>query len=152
VRAALAAAATLLQVVSSADPGRDVCADSADQTETTSPASITEWFLNWYPQTQTEAVRPLECICEAGELLFVPRGPSSSFPPSRFPSPPLASLGAMSRARLSSACPLSHGLASLSLLVYQCPSSSFPPSRFQERSPCREYKRVRGMIHVISTF
>eukprot|EP00802_Teleaulax_amphioxeia_P005967 Tamp_05971.p1 GENE.Tamp_05971~~Tamp_05971.p1 ORF type:complete len:538 (+),score=107.72 Tamp_05971:33-1616(+) len=47
---------------------------SADETETTSPASITEWFLNWYPQTQTEAVRPLECICEAGELLFVPRG------------------------------------------------------------------------------
>jgi hypothetical protein len=115
VRAALAAAATLLQVVSSADHGRDVCADSADQTETTSPASITEWFLNWYPQTQTEAVRPLECICEAGELLFVPRGLSSSFPPSRFPAPPLASLGAMSRARLSSVCPLFHGLALLSL-------------------------------------
>ena len=47
---------------------------SEDGAETTSSASITEWFLNWYPQTQTEAVRPLECVCEAGELLFVPRG------------------------------------------------------------------------------
>eukprot|EP00277_Geminigera_cryophila_P016800 CAMPEP_0179442882 /NCGR_PEP_ID=MMETSP0799-20121207/26355_1 /TAXON_ID=46947 /ORGANISM="Geminigera cryophila, Strain CCMP2564" /LENGTH=494 /DNA_ID=CAMNT_0021228423 /DNA_START=21 /DNA_END=1505 /DNA_ORIENTATION=- len=47
---------------------------SEDGSTTTSNASITEWFLNWYPQTQTEAVRPLECVQEAGELIFVPRG------------------------------------------------------------------------------
>ena len=122
-----------------------MCADSADQTETTSPASITEWFLNWYPQTQTEAVRPLECICEAGELLFVPRGPSSSFPPSCFPLLPWHP----SAHCLVRAYPLSHGLASLSLCVCQCAPSDVCRAQAQ---PCRESKRVRGMIHVISTF
>jgi len=47
---------------------------SEDGSTTTSNASITEWFLNWYPQTHTETVRPLECVQEAGELIFVPRG------------------------------------------------------------------------------
>jgi hypothetical protein len=47
-----------------------------DGSEVTSPVSITEWYLNYYSQLHEDpdAYKPIEAICKAGEILFVPRG------------------------------------------------------------------------------
>eukprot|EP00271_Cylindrocystis_brebissonii_P008456 TRINITY_DN22779_c0_g1_i2.p1 TRINITY_DN22779_c0_g1~~TRINITY_DN22779_c0_g1_i2.p1 ORF type:complete len:484 (+),score=84.20 TRINITY_DN22779_c0_g1_i2:256-1707(+) len=48
---------------------------SPDGADVATSVSITEWFMNFYGQTQQEgAVRPVEGICRAGEVLFVPHG------------------------------------------------------------------------------
>ena len=47
---------------------------SEDGAEVTSPISITEWFINFYHRMSESSVKPLECICEAGEVIFVPSG------------------------------------------------------------------------------
>lgn len=52
-------------------PGVHASDDGAD---VACPVSLIEWFLNFYKETQTGSVQPLEGICRAGEVLFVPRG------------------------------------------------------------------------------
>ncbi|TPX35500.1 hypothetical protein SmJEL517_g02176 [Synchytrium microbalum] len=48
---------------------------SEDGSEVTSPLSVTEWFVNFYSrQNDTSAVKPIECVCRAGEVIFVPYG------------------------------------------------------------------------------
>ncbi|CAG8546309.1 6878_t:CDS:2 [Funneliformis caledonium] len=47
---------------------------SDDEAEVTSPVSIMEWHLNFYKETQKPNLRPLEVICKAGEIIFVPNG------------------------------------------------------------------------------
>ncbi|KAG2562736.1 F-box protein At5g06550-like [Panicum virgatum] len=47
---------------------------SADGAEVTSPVSIMEWFMNFYGACKTWEKRPIECICRAGEVVFVPNG------------------------------------------------------------------------------
>jgi hypothetical protein len=38
------------------------------------PLSLVEWFQDFYAEAQAGAVRPVEGVVRAGELLFVPRG------------------------------------------------------------------------------
>lgn len=33
-----------------------------------------EWYLNYYKETQKLKIKPLEGICRAGEIIFVPNG------------------------------------------------------------------------------
>ncbi|CAG8554871.1 18934_t:CDS:2 [Dentiscutata erythropus] len=47
---------------------------SADEAEVTSPVSLMEWHFNYYKATQKSKIQPLEGICRAGELIFVPNG------------------------------------------------------------------------------
>ncbi|XP_057805276.1 arginine-specific demethylase JMJ22 [Salvia miltiorrhiza] len=47
---------------------------SPDGAEVACPVSIIEWFMNFYNATKTWAKRPVECICKAGEVIFVPNG------------------------------------------------------------------------------
>ncbi|KAJ1477758.1 hypothetical protein T484DRAFT_1820114 [Baffinella frigidus] len=47
---------------------------SEDGSEVQAPVSIAEWFLNYYPSTRDGKVKPVECVCEAGELIYVPHG------------------------------------------------------------------------------
>ncbi|KAJ3092958.1 hypothetical protein HDU96_002568 [Phlyctochytrium bullatum] len=47
---------------------------SEDGSEVTSPVSLAEWFLNHYHEIASSPVKPIECICRAGDLIFVPRG------------------------------------------------------------------------------
>jgi hypothetical protein len=47
---------------------------SADGAEVTSPVSIMEWFMNFYSACKTWEKRPIECVCRAGEVVFVPNG------------------------------------------------------------------------------
>ncbi|RIA98447.1 hypothetical protein C1645_685850 [Glomus cerebriforme] len=47
---------------------------SADEAEVTSPVSIMEWYLSFYKETQKSKSRPLEGVCKAGEVIFVPNG------------------------------------------------------------------------------
>lgn len=47
---------------------------SADGAEVTSPVSIMEWFMNFYGACRTWEKRPVECVCRAGEIVFVPNG------------------------------------------------------------------------------
>lgn len=47
---------------------------SGDEGDVTAPISITEWFLNFYDRQQILALGGMECICEEGELMFVPMG------------------------------------------------------------------------------
>jgi oxalate decarboxylase/phosphoglucose isomerase-like protein (cupin superfamily) len=52
--------------------------DLSEVTHTT--MSLAEWFMNHYPEVRASlvsgegGVRPVECVCEAGEMVFVPRG------------------------------------------------------------------------------
>jgi quercetin dioxygenase-like cupin family protein len=39
-----------------------------------SPVSIIEWFMNFYGATNSWKKRPIEWICKAGEVIFVPNG------------------------------------------------------------------------------
>ena len=47
---------------------------SDDGADVACPVSLIEWFLNFYKETRKGPVQPLEGICRAGEVLFVPRG------------------------------------------------------------------------------
>jgi hypothetical protein len=54
-------------------PGVYPCDDGS---EVTVPLSVMEWFMNHYDEAAEGAAgcTPLETICEAGEVMFVPRG------------------------------------------------------------------------------
>ncbi|KAI8813943.1 hypothetical protein BJ742DRAFT_734809 [Cladochytrium replicatum] len=47
---------------------------SGDGSEVTSPVSIGEWLLNYYREARSMDTPPLECVCRAGEVIFVPNG------------------------------------------------------------------------------
>ncbi|CAM6082841.1 unnamed protein product [Calypogeia fissa] len=47
---------------------------SPDGAEVASPVSLTEWFMNFYEQTRWQKEKPVECVCRAGEVVFVPNG------------------------------------------------------------------------------
>lgn len=47
---------------------------SPDGVEVASPVSIMEWFMNFYEQTKQWKKKPVECICRAGEVMFIPNG------------------------------------------------------------------------------
>ncbi|KAI8818137.1 uncharacterized protein EV422DRAFT_190700 [Fimicolochytrium jonesii] len=47
---------------------------SPDGSEVTAPLSLPEWFLSFYEQTKSGPSAPIEGVCRAGEILFVPRG------------------------------------------------------------------------------
>ncbi|KAL2651003.1 hypothetical protein R1flu_019131 [Riccia fluitans] len=47
---------------------------SPDGAEVASPVSLTEWFMNFYEETRRRKEKPVECICRAGEVVFVPNG------------------------------------------------------------------------------
>lgn len=47
---------------------------SPDGVEVAAPVSIMEWFMNFYKQTKEWKRKPVECICRAGEVIFVPNG------------------------------------------------------------------------------
>lgn len=47
---------------------------SPDGAEVACPVSIMEWFMNFYGATRNLKRRPIECICKAGEVIFVPNG------------------------------------------------------------------------------
>lgn len=47
---------------------------SPDGAEVACPVSIIEWFMNFYEATKTWKKKPIECICKAGEVIFVPNG------------------------------------------------------------------------------
>jgi len=53
--------------------GREISRTPPAPPRSRTPPLPAAWYHR-YPQTKTEAVRPLECVCEAGELIFVPRG------------------------------------------------------------------------------
>ncbi|XP_057718851.1 arginine-specific demethylase JMJ22 [Arachis stenosperma] len=47
---------------------------SPDGAEVASPVSIIEWFMNFYGSTKNWKKKPVECVCKAGEVIFVPNG------------------------------------------------------------------------------
>lgn len=47
---------------------------SDDGADVACPVSLIEWFLNFYKESQKGPIKPLEGVCRAGEVLFVPRG------------------------------------------------------------------------------
>ena len=47
---------------------------SPDGAEVACPVSIIEWFMNFYGATKNWEKKPIECICKAGEVIFVPNG------------------------------------------------------------------------------
>ncbi|XP_030512497.1 F-box protein At5g06550 [Rhodamnia argentea] len=47
---------------------------SPDGAEVACPVSINEWFMNFYGATKSWKKKPVECICKAGEVIFVPSG------------------------------------------------------------------------------
>ncbi|XP_058087003.1 arginine-specific demethylase JMJ22 isoform X2 [Magnolia sinica] len=47
---------------------------SPDGAEVACPVSIIEWFMNFYGATKKWKRRPVECVCRAGEVVFVPNG------------------------------------------------------------------------------
>ncbi|CAA6662823.1 unnamed protein product [Spirodela intermedia] len=47
---------------------------SADGSEVACPVSIMEWFMNFYGACRDWPKRPVECVCRAGEIVFVPNG------------------------------------------------------------------------------
>ncbi|GER33779.1 bifunctional arginine demethylase andlysyl-hydroxylase JMJD6 [Striga asiatica] len=47
---------------------------SPDGSEVACPVSIIEWFMNFYNATKSWEKRPVECVCKAGEVIFVPNG------------------------------------------------------------------------------
>lgn len=44
--------------------------------EVTAPVNLTEWYLNYYSliHEDSESFKPIEGVCNAGEIIFVPRG------------------------------------------------------------------------------
>eukprot|EP00998_Keelungia_sp_KM082_P012646 NODE_900_length_1567_cov_24.363889_g889_i0.p1 GENE.NODE_900_length_1567_cov_24.363889_g889_i0~~NODE_900_length_1567_cov_24.363889_g889_i0.p1 ORF type:complete len:493 (-),score=53.83 NODE_900_length_1567_cov_24.363889_g889_i0:88-1485(-) len=47
---------------------------SSDGAEVASPVSLIEWFLFYYKAALDSDNPPVECVAEAGELIFVPKG------------------------------------------------------------------------------
>ena len=47
---------------------------SEDGAHVAAPLSLVEWFSNFYQYAYDGDVKPLECICEPGDILFVPSG------------------------------------------------------------------------------
>lgn len=47
---------------------------SPDGAEVACPVSIIEWFMNFYGASKSGRKKPIECICKAGEVIFVPNG------------------------------------------------------------------------------
>lgn len=47
---------------------------SPDGAEVACPVSIIEWFMNFYADSRSWKKKPIECICKAGEVVFVPNG------------------------------------------------------------------------------
>ncbi|KAK1310808.1 F-box protein [Acorus calamus] len=47
---------------------------SPDGAEVACPVSIMEWFMNFYGDCKRWKRRPVECVCKAGEVVFVPNG------------------------------------------------------------------------------
>lgn len=47
---------------------------SPDGAEVACPVSIIEWFMNFYDSTKNWKKKPIECVCKAGEVIFVPNG------------------------------------------------------------------------------
>ncbi|XP_052174512.1 arginine-specific demethylase JMJ22 [Diospyros lotus] len=47
---------------------------SPDGAEVACPVSIIEWFMNFYDATKKWKKKPIECVCKAGEVIFVPNG------------------------------------------------------------------------------
>jgi len=47
---------------------------SEDGAHVAVPISLVEWFANFYQFAYDGDVKPLECICEPGDILFVPSG------------------------------------------------------------------------------
>ncbi|KAG4393968.1 hypothetical protein GLYMA_03G205202v4 [Glycine max] len=47
---------------------------SPDGADAASPVSIIEWFMNFYGATKNWQKKPIECVCKAGEVIFVPCG------------------------------------------------------------------------------
>lgn len=48
---------------------------SGDMTEVATPVSLTEWLLNFYDETVNKLKHQgYECVCEPGDLIFVPAG------------------------------------------------------------------------------
>lgn len=47
---------------------------SPDGADVASPVSIIEWFMNFYGARKNWKKKPIECICKAGEVIFVPNG------------------------------------------------------------------------------
>ncbi|XP_042017280.1 F-box protein At5g06550-like [Salvia splendens] len=47
---------------------------SPDGAEVACPVSIIEWFMNFYSAMKSWEKSPIECICKAGEVIFVPNG------------------------------------------------------------------------------
>ncbi|KAA8516843.1 hypothetical protein F0562_017339 [Nyssa sinensis] len=47
---------------------------SPDGAEVACPVSIIEWFMNFYSATRNWEKKPIECVCKAGEVIFVPNG------------------------------------------------------------------------------
>ncbi|QDZ24303.1 JmjC domain-containing protein [Chloropicon primus] len=47
---------------------------SENELHVATSVSLIEWFLNFYQQTKECEVAPRECVVEAGEVIFVPRG------------------------------------------------------------------------------
>eukprot|EP00210_Caulerpa_lentillifera_P008531 g8137.t2 len=47
---------------------------SPDESEVATSISLIEWFLNFYKETKTTQMKPLECVLKEGEILFIPRG------------------------------------------------------------------------------
>ncbi|KAI8903141.1 hypothetical protein EDD86DRAFT_233286 [Gorgonomyces haynaldii] len=47
---------------------------SSDGSQVTSPVSVAEWFMNWYDPKDIARRGGIECVCEEGELIYVPSG------------------------------------------------------------------------------
>jgi len=47
---------------------------SPDGAEVACPVSIMEWFMNFYGACKDWQRRPVECVCKAGDVVFVPNG------------------------------------------------------------------------------
>ncbi|KAJ4840092.1 hypothetical protein Tsubulata_009911 [Turnera subulata] len=47
---------------------------SPDGSEVACPVSIIEWFMNFYSSAKSWQKKPIECVCKAGEVIFVPNG------------------------------------------------------------------------------
>ncbi|KAJ1566924.1 hypothetical protein HK096_011598, partial [Nowakowskiella sp. JEL0078] len=47
---------------------------SKDGSEVTAPVSLADWFLNFYQDCYLGPIKPVEAVCRAGEIIFVPNG------------------------------------------------------------------------------
>eukprot|EP01135_Chromosphaera_perkinsii_P004485 Nk52_evm9s284 gene=Nk52_evmTU9s284 len=47
---------------------------SSDEGEVTTPESIVDWFLNFYEACAELHVKPIECVAQEGDIMFIPSG------------------------------------------------------------------------------